>query len=565
MTKISAFTDGGTPLYTDQLVIARSGANYRISMAELLPVFSVSQYGAVGDGSTVDTTAIQAAIDAANTAGGGKVIVDPGTYICNGLVLYPNIYLVGFGGASILKQPTGVADGNHLLNVNQGTGGTADPSDNSKNIIIKDITLTGRADVDTFTEQVHLVNMNAVSDVLFDNVSFINWRGDAIYLGSGNTGTIERHNENITILNCLFDGTTSLRNNRNAISIIDGTGVRILYNDFKNHTINNMPGAIDMEPNPSSSSFARIKNILIEGNTFFNVGGMAGVVSTYGQYAQSSMTYPVNNIHIVNNTFRDCDNSLQIWVFNPEQASQALASHGILIAGNDISVGGKVSTATITIASPGVITTATNHNLHVNDQVNFGTTGALPTGLAADTAYWVVATPSATTFRVSATRGGAAINTSGTQSGVHTVYRQRQTQGIELDGVRGAKVFNNTVSNFATIAVALGYTYNSFDLHFTANTFIDNGSINGRLIYLFRAQYAYFIDNTIDNNIYIEVFRFDNDAGNGATDHIFATHNHIIGTGLVFSTKAAGHVTSSSTNIAHVNDGPAITADWTAG
>jgi hypothetical protein len=74
-------------------------------------------------------------------------------------------------------------------------------------------------------------------------------------------------------------------------------------------------------------------------------------------------------------------------------------------------------TATITIATPGVVTVASapaNGAL-----VTFSTTGALPTGLTAGTNYYVVNRTS-TTFQVSATSGGSAINTTGTQSGTQT-------------------------------------------------------------------------------------------------------------------------------------------------
>ena len=74
-------------------------------------------------------------------------------------------------------------------------------------------------------------------------------------------------------------------------------------------------------------------------------------------------------------------------------------------------------TATITIATPGVVTVASapaNGAL-----VTFSTTGALPTGLTAGTNYYVV-NRTATTFQVSATSGGSAINTTGTQSGIQT-------------------------------------------------------------------------------------------------------------------------------------------------
>ena len=77
------------------------------------------------------------------------------------------------------------------------------------------------------------------------------------------------------------------------------------------------------------------------------------------------------------------------------------------------------ATVTITIAAPGVITW-TDHGLSVNDTIRFTTTGALPTGLAAGTTYYVKTVLSPNTFTVSASAGGAAITTSGTQSGVQT-------------------------------------------------------------------------------------------------------------------------------------------------
>lgn len=79
---------------------------------------------------------------------------------------------------------------------------------------------------------------------------------------------------------------------------------------------------------------------------------------------------------------------------------------------------GYRSTVTITIASPAVITwTAHGHSNGTSG--TFTTTGALPTGLVAATTYYVV-NAATDTFQLSLTSGGAAINTSGTQSGVHT-------------------------------------------------------------------------------------------------------------------------------------------------
>lgn len=81
---------------------------------------------------------------------------------------------------------------------------------------------------------------------------------------------------------------------------------------------------------------------------------------------------------------------------------------------------GSTATVTITIASPGVVTW-NSHGLSNGNLVAFLTTGALPTGLTAGTWYYVV-NATANTFEVSATSGGSAINTSGSQSGTHTAY-----------------------------------------------------------------------------------------------------------------------------------------------
>ncbi len=80
----------------------------------------------------------------------------------------------------------------------------------------------------------------------------------------------------------------------------------------------------------------------------------------------------------------------------------------------------SIGTFTVTIASPAVFS-LTAHGLAAGDAVYFTTTGALPTGLSANTIYYVIAAGlTANAFEVSTTRGGAAVNTSGSQSGVHT-------------------------------------------------------------------------------------------------------------------------------------------------
>jgi hypothetical protein len=83
-------------------------------------------------------------------------------------------------------------------------------------------------------------------------------------------------------------------------------------------------------------------------------------------------------------------------------------------------------TATVTIATPGVVT-FTGSNLTVGTPVFFTTTGSLPTGLAPNTVYYVSVTGlTANSFSLSTTvanaYAGTNIATSGTQSGTHTLF-----------------------------------------------------------------------------------------------------------------------------------------------
>ena len=83
-------------------------------------------------------------------------------------------------------------------------------------------------------------------------------------------------------------------------------------------------------------------------------------------------------------------------------------------------VDARSATVTMTIASPGVITW-NSHGLTAGVPIVFASTGALPSGITSGVTYYVIAAGlTANSFQIAATPGGAAIVTTGTQSGVHT-------------------------------------------------------------------------------------------------------------------------------------------------
>ena len=173
---------------------------------------SILECGAVGDGVTLCTDAINETITKVNEAGGGYAIIPPGKYLSGTIYLKSNVYLEFEPGAVLLAVldreafKTSLIYGSELENVGiighglideQRTGSTS-PKEHgshdtvvirkSENVVIKDITLIH---VGGFT----IYSCNN-TNVTIDNVTIDSWgccNGDGIdFMGS----------KNVTISNC---------------------------------------------------------------------------------------------------------------------------------------------------------------------------------------------------------------------------------------------------------------------------------------------------------------------------------------------------------------------------
>ena len=67
-----------------------------------LGIFDVRTYGAAGDGKTLDTKAVNSAIEAASAAGGGIVVLPAGSYLCFSIHLQSNVNLHLLQGSAIV-------------------------------------------------------------------------------------------------------------------------------------------------------------------------------------------------------------------------------------------------------------------------------------------------------------------------------------------------------------------------------------------------------------------------------------------------------------------------------
>jgi len=79
------------------------------------------------------------------------------------------------------------------------------------------------------------------------------------------------------------------------------------------------------------------------------------------------------------------------------------------------------STFTV-VAATDVFTSGAAHGFTIGDKLQFTTATTLPAGLELLTNYYIISTPSTTTFKVSATPGGTTVNVTDTGTGTHTYH-----------------------------------------------------------------------------------------------------------------------------------------------
>jgi hypothetical protein len=138
-------------------------------------------------------------------------------------------------------------------------------------------------------------------------------------------------------------------------------------------------------------------------------------------------------------------------------------------------------TTTVTIASPGRFT-KTAHGLATGDVIYLTTSGALPTGLSASTIYYVIVDDVdhfwLATSSANAT-AGTKINTSGSQSGTHTLNIGTPWTSVTPTDTSGALSFDDYVNGDLG---ALGFDTNkSFDIQIRAYDKLSNSIVSSSM------------------------------------------------------------------------------------
>jgi len=290
-------------------------------------IYNVKDFGAVGDGTTNDQVAFQAAINAALAAGGGTIYIPKGIYnfpnTSTAAKLDPGIGNLTFKGdgytSSILKYWEGTGSdqqGNLFSNI------TNNPAKGA--LIFQDLQIQGSLGTRTGRHG-NPMWLDYYSEVLINSCKFYNIAGTAMDLHyCGSFKCIDSHFENIAAdgvrardtLDCLVTGNKLLRTGDDpiALHLTGGTSPSSIFPQAErfivsNNTVINCAGGCVLVSGG--------RKTIITGNTFTLMRGLS--ISPY--FGTDEGFRPIYDIMISNNSFSDMCYGTTTSLF----ASQAIA------------------------------------------------------------------------------------------------------------------------------------------------------------------------------------------------------------------------------------------------
>ncbi|MCA9039597.1 MAG: right-handed parallel beta-helix repeat-containing protein [Planctomycetaceae bacterium] len=244
-------------------VEATNAEDISLSIGPIKQRFSVKDFGAVGDGLTDDTAAIQAALDA---AAGQELYLDEGTYlVTDALLISSNTRLIGAGSASVLKFNW--RDGTEGETYHLGNRNRTNESNGDYNIELYDFKLVGGDSGDPYgvalNDVTHGISFRKVTNVVVSGVEIEKTSGFAIC----NVGLINGTFTNNLIQNVGRDGITSF--------------------------------PLIQEDDPDFAGY-NLEGLVISNNRFYNLGDDAIAVHA-GTWGTVNYNHPPRNITISDN------------------------------------------------------------------------------------------------------------------------------------------------------------------------------------------------------------------------------------------------------------------------
>jgi hypothetical protein len=184
------------------------------------------------------------------------------------------------------------------------------------------------------------------------------------------------------------------------------------------------------------------------------------------------------------------------------------------------------ATATVTYSGTANILSLNNHGLAVGDVVHFTTSGTLPTGLLAATAYYVIATNlGANQFSVSTALNGSIQSISAAGSGTHTIHAGSYigSAGLAIDD-DGKSATNHDLYHISTFGMIVKHNIRAA---LTVGA-LTGGPSNGTTVSTFSTRtgtVAY--TGTMSQNSCSRIFSVGHGAASGVKSFFFVTTTRV--------------------------------------
>ncbi len=300
-------------------------------------------FGAVGDGRTDATAAIQRAIDQASSVGGGTVEVPSGTYRVNPVAVHSVHGLMMRSGVTLRLADDAVL--------------WALPTDRTHYSVVSFVqvrnahliggTMRGERYQHTGDggEWGHGVSIQSSQNITVSHVTSTQMWGDGFYVGQAWKVEGSR-TDNVTLCR-----VTSPDNRRQGLSIVDATNVKVLSSTFSGTHGTKPSAGLDIEPEPGNL----VENVEVRDSVFERNAG-DGIVLTWGPHNQAHiknvliegnrvlsnnqgiMLHRALQCRVINNTVRNGGNQTNMWF--PMTIHLFEGASGNVVKGN-VHIGGK--------------------------------------------------------------------------------------------------------------------------------------------------------------------------------------------------------------------------------
>jgi hypothetical protein len=246
--------------------------------------YNVKNYGAQGNGSTNDTSAVQAAINAASAAGSGTVYfpTSTGCYLVSSLTFYSHVNYLGQNRNVCIQSNS---NSESIVNTPTSSAFT--------NANISYLTFQGNG---TGNSGGACVNLVAPTNVTIENVTATKCAGDGFYITGYGANLATPGN------GLLMRRVVASHTGRNGMSIITGTNITVRGSIFAYNSTGAPFDGVDIEPNNASQQVA---NITFENCGFLNNGDPNSTASGHNGFNvwEAFGNLPNLNLRLIHCTF----------------------------------------------------------------------------------------------------------------------------------------------------------------------------------------------------------------------------------------------------------------------